>query len=197
MSLRDKLGFNDKFRRKPEAKPEQPRKNPPKPKPLPQPESVTYKCGHSEEVRKLTNTHCKECKKKNAEVRRLRRLAQRVENQNTTQEQLKLAPEGTGNPRIPGSAWRKWEERGRLPDGANFTLTYNAEKEQWLATLRIPVSAAMLEMYRLTDESDLLFEAVAPAAFRILSMLDNQYRKWLRAMEAEHKPTETEEGKAQ
>jgi hypothetical protein len=132
MSMLDKI--RQKQSRPPTAAPPvQPAKE--KPKPTAGPARVTYSCGHED-----NNRPCKTC----LNARSLRRVERkRKKRQGSLLLGLAIA-----------------DER-RLPDGAAFTVTYNAESRAWAGKLAI---------------GGAVFEGEASGVFRLLEDLDATYR---------------------
>lgn len=64
----------------------------------------------------------------------------------------------------------KAEQRGRLPDKSHFEVQYDAEKVEWKGVLTIPGA----------DKK--VFAGTAPGVFKLLSELDDQYRRSLAAV---------------
>lgn len=96
---------------------------------------VQHQCGHRQGVRYLVQSLCLGCAIK---AQRKQKKAPGV-----TRTQAKL-------------------ERGtRLPDGAVFHMSYNAEKVLWAGSLTV---------------GDIVVEAEASGAVRLLQLLDNRYR---------------------
>jgi hypothetical protein len=72
---------------------------------------------------------------------------------------------------------------GRLPDGSEFHVTYRAAAEHWAGTLTVT-----------TPEGGQVFEGEAGAVFRLLGLLDRQYRAWLAGRPAPEKGAADEPG---
>jgi hypothetical protein len=76
---------------------------------------------------------------------------------------------GRGNkpPRHPFARDQWHADKGRLPDGAEFYVAYDATAERWTGQLAIPGGPT--------------FDGDAPGVFTLLTRLDDRYRKWLAA----------------
>ncbi len=61
-------------------------------------------------------------------------------------------------------------ERGRLPHGARFHVTYDAVRQEWTGSLSIPDCP--------------LFSGTASGVFYLLRRLDTFYRKWLESQKS-------------
>jgi hypothetical protein len=59
---------------------------------------------------------------------------------------------------------RKKQQKSRLPDGACYTVTYDAASQTWSGTLTIPLPSARQ------------FQGTARAVFHLLALLDGMYR---------------------
>jgi hypothetical protein len=92
---------------------------------------ITRSCGHKIGVVHLQGSSCPHCARK---ARRERRLTQTV---------------------------ARRDRANRLPDGATFCATYDAQAERWAGTLTI---------------GGQVFEAEASGVFRLMEALDRLYR---------------------
>jgi hypothetical protein len=130
-------------------------------------ETITCACGHQapfpiysekndkhrEERRKRhQERHCADCRKKEHEER------QRQEKES----KKKRSKEGKG------PSWLKEAARraSRLPDGAKFTLLYDASKELWQGELAVVWEGKLR-----------IFSGQGSGVFRLLEKLDVQFRK--------------------
>ncbi len=130
----------------PEPEPaSEPAPPPPKPKvakaKAPASPKVSYLCGHTVGLANLAAANCPACAKKAAAARRERRQAQR-----TAKEKAEAPIQ---------------MQQGRLPDGAAFAVTFNAETKTWTGTLTI---------------NEQTFTGRAGGVFRLLAELDATYR---------------------
>jgi hypothetical protein len=134
---------------------------------------VRCACGHEAELpifddrrdrlyrdarrKKLAGAPCPGCRlKAHAE------LTARQQAEAARRKAARPAPAPTEKPaRPPG---------GRLPDGSEFRVTYDAQAERWSGTLTVT-----------TPGGGKAFEGEAGAVFRLLGRLDRQYRAWLAA----------------
>ena len=60
-------------------------------------------------------------------------------------------------------------DKSRLPDGSSFAVRYSALAVRWIGTLTVPR----------TGDDPKVFHGEASGVFKLLSVLDVQYRDWL------------------
>ena len=78
----------------------------------------------------------------------------------------------------PSSPAAKDAKTGRLPDGAKFSVVYDAKAQRWSGTLEIPDAGLIGELAATGEAASGVFRASASGVFRLLSKLDADYRKW-------------------
>jgi hypothetical protein len=80
-------------------------------------------------------------------------------------------PKSAGPPQgKPAWVWdAEMTKRGRLPGEANFNLTFDAVRAEWVGQLRIPTA----------DGGTHVFTGTMSGCFKLLNGLDKQYRAWL------------------
>lgn len=132
-------------------------------------EDVIAACGHPEKFglfedkkdrfrkdrrKKVTDRPCKACReKKRLEVEEAARL-KKAEKQERAEKAVM-----TPSQKKPADS-----NRGRLPDGAKIEAVYDASRTQWVGTLTV---------------GEAVFKGSAGGVFKLLSRLDEQYRKSL------------------
>lgn len=127
----------------PAAQPAVPSKPKPKPTPPKPVATVKHKCGHEQPLAYLQGQWCPACRNEN----KRRKAAERRE-------------------KAPGSDSRRYKmpNAQRLPNGATFHATYDAEKMEWSGTLCI---------------NDQVFTSAVSGVFNLMRDLDQQYRTTL------------------
>lgn len=102
--------------RKPEKAPKQPQA----PK-----QTVKFRCGHEKPLVWFQGGDCGECREQTRKAKAQRR-----------REKLEAAK---GPATTPATTPRKapLHEQGRLPDGAQFAVTYSAQRKEWSGTLTV------------------------------------------------------------
>jgi hypothetical protein len=88
----------------------------------------------------------------------------------TARQQAEAARRKAALPAPPAPKKATRPPPGRLPDGSEFRVTYHAAAEHWVGTLTVT-----------TPGGGKAFEGEAGAVFRLLGLLDRQYRAWLAA----------------
>ena len=135
----------------------------------PRVEQVAARCGHAvpfelypdgrdkwrESRRKqITDRDCPECRKKAHDERQAAEM-EAARQRRGAKPKAEGAPPATRNPAT-----------GRLPDGANFNVTYDAQAERWTGTLTVPTAGA----------DPAVFTASAGGVFQLLRELDRLFR---------------------
>jgi hypothetical protein len=114
--------------------------------------------------KKLAGGPCPECRRQaHAE------LVARQQAEAARRKAARPAPPASPAPKHNGDR----PSAGRLPDGSEFHVTYHAAAEHWAGTLTVT-----------TPEGGKVFEGEAGTVFRLLGLLDKQYRDWLAAQAA-------------
>ena len=156
------------------AGPDQPKRPAPGKPPVVGVEKVTCACGHEADLplfddrrdrlyrdvrrKKLAAGPCPDC----------RRQAQA---ELTARQQAEAAQRKPVRPAPPAPKQKASQPpAGRLPDGSEFRVTYAAAAERWVGTLTVTAPGG-----------GKVFEGEAGAVFRLLGLLDRQYRAWLAA----------------
>ena len=156
------------------AGPDQPKRPAPGKPPVVGVEKVICACGHEADLplfddrrdrlyrdvrrKKLAAGPCPDC----------RRQAQA---ELTARQQAEAAQRKPVRPAPPAPKQKASQPpAGRLPDGSEFRVTYDAQAERWSGTLTVT-----------TPGGGKAFEGEAGAVFRLLGLLDRQYRAWLAA----------------
>lgn len=117
----------------------------------PAPTKVTFACGHQHSVGLFTGKICPQCRSVAAKKRGDRNLR-------------------VGLKKYADAAAAKHDDRGRLPDGAWFSVTYDADTRTWSGTLRLNNAPV--------KPDGLTFHGTNSALFKLLWELDDQYRRW-------------------
>ena len=86
----------------------------------------------------------------------------------------------------PSSPAAKDAKAGRLPDGAKFTVVYSAEAQRWSGTLEIPHAGLLDEPAGSGEAPYGIFRGSASGVFRLLTKLDEEYRRFKASTPAEH-----------
>jgi hypothetical protein len=136
-------------------------------------EDVVAKCGHIEKFgllpegkdrfredrrKKVTGRDCKACREKRY------REEQEALQQRRAEKEARKAQEAARPPR-PGTN----RQTARLPDGSRFEVQYDASTAKWNGTLTVPVPGG----------KPATFTGSRSALFKLLSILDEQYRATL------------------
>lgn len=139
-------------------------------------ESVTAKCGHivkmplfpdkadkfrAKRRENIQNKNCSDCRKKAHEE-----LTKKQQEEAKARRRKKV---------------KHGRLKDRLPDGANFNVTYDAKIQKWSGTLSIPQGPG----------DTLVFQDIYSAVFMLLPKLDEHYQQWL---EDNRRETTTETG---
>ena len=134
-------------------------------------EDVVVRCGHVEKFgllpdgkdrfredrrKKAISRDCKACREK-----RQQQEQEAAEQRRSEKEKRKV--QQAEQPRL-GKARRP--QPGRLPDGSQFEVRYDAAKEQWSGSLTVPNPEGALAT----------FTASGSGLFPLLTSLDKQYR---------------------
>lgn len=131
-----------------QAPPPQTKPPPPsKQKGTPPVERLDYGCGHPMTLEKAKRFPCPDCW-----------FAARNKRAKARREKAKARPPA----------------RGRLPDGAAFSVTYDAAAMTWTGTLTVPGGRT--------------YTATASAVFKLLARLDDQFRKDSAPHSNDHSP---------
>ena len=159
------------------AGPDQPKRPAPGKPPVVGVEKVICACGHETDLplfddrrdrlyrdvrrKKLAAGPCPDCRRQaHAEL--------------TARQQAEAAQRKPVRPAPPAPKQKASQPpAGRLPDGSEFRVTYDAAAERWSGTLTVT-----------TPEGGQVFEGEAGGVFRLLTALDRQYRDWLAARAA-------------
>jgi hypothetical protein len=135
-------------------------------------EPITVKCGHTVQFGLYPDG-----KDKHREQRRKKQQEKNCPACHDT-KQKKEMEEAQERRRLKGPIVPKWKRDAvisleRLPNGSTFgPLTYSAVTMEWKGVLRIPDPTS--------EAGDWLeFTGKASAVFRLLSLLDSQWREWL------------------
>ena len=170
MSPRDDLGPNRPKQPapgKPAGRPA-PAGKPAKP-PVVGVEKVTCACGHEAELELYEDRKDKfrAARRKNLTDRPCPDCRQKAHAELTAREQARAAErkKARGGPPARKAAARPVIER--LPHGSAFAVSYDARAVKWSGTLTVP-----------TPEGGKVFEGEAGGVFKLLSLLDGQYREW-------------------
>lgn len=138
---------------------------PPKPKPpAVSTEPVTCTCGHVAQFELFADPQDKfrEARRKKLAGRPCPQC--RIEAEKQRVAQAKAAKANKPKCRPGGMHDRRMNDKGRLPDGAQFVVIYNADFQSWGGHLLIGTKR---------------FVGQAGGVFKLLSQLDDQYRKFL------------------
>lgn len=104
---------------------------------------------------KATSRPCAACRQQRYQERL-------VQEEQARQEKARKAAERAALPPAQRPA-KKARASGRLPNGATFHVSFDAAKGEWSGTLTVP------------DKGEV--KSAATGVFRLLEMLDEQYRK--------------------
>jgi hypothetical protein len=144
---------------------------PPKP-PVVGVEKVTCACGHEAELELYPDRQDKfrAARRKNLTDRPCPPCRQKAHAELTAREQAQAAErkKARAGPPPRKAAARPVVER--LPHGSAFAASFDAQAVKWSGTLTVT-----------TPEGGQVFAGEAGGVFRLLSLLDGQYREWLAA----------------
>ena len=102
----------------------------------------------------------------------------------TARQQAEAAQRKPARPAPPAPKQKASQPpAGRLPDGSEFRVTYDTAAERWVGTLTVTAPGG-----------GKVFEGEAGAVFRLLGLLDRQYRAWLAGRPAPEKGAADEPG---
>ena len=139
-------------------------------------EKVTCACGHEAELPLYEDRKDKfrAARRKNLAERPCPPCRQKAHAELTAREQAAAAErrKARGGP-TPRKEKAVRPDVERLPDGSEFRVTYDATAVRWSGTLTVT-----------TPEGGKVFEGEAGGVFKLLSVLDGQYRDWLAARAA-------------
>ena len=139
-------------------------------------EDLVVRCGHVEKFglmpdgkdrfredrrKKAISRDCKACREK-------RQRQEQEAAQLRRSEKEKRKEQDAERPRRPARAPRP--HSGRLPDGSQFEVRYDAAKEQWSGSLIVPTPGG----------ASLTFTGSGSGLFPLLANLDKQYRATLK-----------------
>lgn len=122
--------------------------------------TLTFSCGHTYPTDVVTRKKCLGCRE--SETQEKNKQAR----ENRKKKREKLIQEG-------GWKGKAGKNLSRLPHHSNFDVTYDGTRTVWSGHLNI------CEVEEGAPTLIKSFYAEAPAVFKLLAELDNQYRKWL------------------
>ncbi len=130
-------------------------------------ESILFQCGHLHSAGLFAGKVCPECQSKKNEAKKAKKRKSFEKWQARTGE-------------------KKYDDPGRLPDGSVFRVMYDAGAQLWSGLLNVPHDGGS------TD-----FRGSHSGVFKLLRLLDDQYRKWAAENQAQQNPaTGVESGDA-
>ncbi len=134
--------------------PPKPKKEKPNKSAMPQAEQVLFQCGHYYSAGVFTGRKCPGCQ--------------------SEADKKKMVKRKASYDKWISRSVDKYEDRGRLPDGAVFKVHYDAGAENWGGVLTIPGCPD--------------FAGSHSGVFKLLRLLDEEYRKWLNEQAPKENP---------